>query len=297
LRGTQYPIIPFIGYEKRAIVKDTKVRLGIQTDDADLINQKVGDFQHDDLIFADIPKPQKRRQSEYPVGVRPSGTQIRLPGRPDGRSFDADLKLLSDIIEDKENALKREIEEKSHQHRKWNESHVDLTREPLSPVQSPGPELAFRPATAQYHYLMTPPSSVTSDSIEQAAHAQDKVEPFSFRYSSPMEEDEPIGQPAYRRRIGRGGRLWIDRRGLPPVGRIFDDSPVSDRWKYDQDDDEEQPIYEKDPYGFAALRFRSTIPFPSHLFPQRRGHDAAALNGANNRAIAAAPQPQPPAPT
>merc|ERR1712093_115575 len=157
---------------------------------------------------------------------------MRFQGRPDGKVLDADLILLSDIMAQKENALQVEIEEKAQQHRKWNLGHVDLTRQPLSPVHGQGSEMGFRPATAQYQYLMTPPSSVTSESFDHPSPAQEMPEPFSFRYGSPPEEDEPRGQPAYRRRIGRGGRLWIDRRGMTAPQKGVD-TEISDRWKYD----------------------------------------------------------------
>jgi enhancer of polycomb-like protein len=217
-----------------------------------------------------------------------------MQGRPDGRPLDADLVLLSDLQARKENMLQMEIQEKSKQHEIWNSGFEDLTREPLSPVCQ-GFQAGFRPVTAQYQ-LLTPPSSVTSESFENPSPAHEKPEPFTFRYSSPFEEDDPLGQPAYRRRIGRCGRLWIDRRGMPSVAREVNDI-VSDRRKYDQDDDVEQPVYEMDPYDTKALRFRATIPFPQHLIPQRVRQESAqqarTANGSsppNNRTIAATPQ-------
>jgi enhancer of polycomb-like protein len=255
-------------FEQRAKVKEAKVRLGIKTDDEDLINQKVCNTLSVREIIANKQQPQKRKVMDFTQLSRaPLGQQMRFPGRSDGRPLEADLILLSDVIAQKENMLQIEIEEKAQQHRKWNSGHVDLTREPLSPVHGQGPDTGFRPATAQYQYLMTPPSSVTSDSFDHPSPSQEKSESSTFRYSSPPEEDEPCGQPAYRRRIGRCGRLWIDRRGMSSA-KGFDDS-VSDRWKYDQDDDDEQPVYEMDPYDTKALRFRATIPFPPHLFPPR----------------------------
>jgi len=234
---------------------------------------------------------------DFPQLQRPPGTQLRLPGRSDGRPIDADLILLSDVIAQKENMLQIEIEEKAQQHRKWNQGHVDLTREPLSPINGQGAETGFRPATAQYQYLMTPPSSVTSESFDQPSPAQEKPEPFTFRYSSPPEEEDHRGQPAYRRRIGRNGRLWIDRRGMSSAAKGVDESG-SDRWKYDQDDDDEQSVYELDPYDTKALRFRATIPFPPHLYPQRARQENGSAqlprppggSPTNNRAIAAAQQ-------
>ncbi|KAF4625459.1 hypothetical protein G7Y89_g12707 [Cudoniella acicularis] len=270
-------------FEQRAKVKEAKIRLGIKGDDEDLINQR----------------PQKRKISDFPQLQRPPPNQLRLPGRSDGRPLDADLILLSDVLAQKENILQREIEEKTNQHRKWNMHHIDLTRDPLSPVNGQGPETGFRPATAQYQYLMTPPSSVTSESFDQASPCQEKPDPFTFRYSSPPEEDEQRPQPAYRRRIGRCGRLWIDRRGMSATVKGGDDF-MTDRWKYDQDDDDEQPVYEMDPYDTKALRFRATIPIPPHLYPQRSRIDernrVAGGSPSTNRAVAA-PQPAVVAPT
>jgi len=132
----------------------------------------------------------------------------------------------------------------------------------------------FRTATAHYQYLMTPPSSVTSESFDHPSPSQqDKSEPVTVRYSTPPEENEHRGQPAYRRRIGRGGRLWIDRRGMSNADKSIENNQ-SDRWKYDQDDDDEgQQVYEVDPYDTKALRFRSTIPLSTHLYPQRARPD------------------------
>jgi enhancer of polycomb-like protein len=46
-----------------------------------------------------------------------------MPGRSDGRPFDAELIMLSDVIAQKENLLRAEIEDKAEQHRKWNINH------------------------------------------------------------------------------------------------------------------------------------------------------------------------------
>jgi enhancer of polycomb-like protein len=288
-------------FEQRAKVKEAKVRLGIKTDDEDLINQRVSKVPINQLTEADLQEqPQKRKMPDSVTLQRPPGSQLRIPGRSDGRPLDADLILLEDLLAQKENMLQNEIEEKAAQHRKWNQGHVDLTREPLSPVSGQGVETGFRPATAQYQYLMTPPSSVTSETFDQLSPIQEKPEPFSFRYSSPPEEDLPQGQPAYRRRIGRNGRLWIDRRGMSSAAVKGVDESGSDRWKYDQDDDDEQAVYELDPYDTKALRFRATIPFPNHLYPQRTRQEAAqvarppAVSPANSRAIATTQQPRAP---
>lgn len=142
---------------------------------------------------------------------------------------------------------------------------------------------------------MTPPSSVTSDSLDQGSPVADKSETAMLRFASPPPDDEPRGQPAYRRRIGRGGRLWIDRRGMSAGTRSLD-ADVADRFKYDHDDDDEPPTYEYDPYDLKALKFRATIPLPAHLHLQRSLGQNTRPNGSSPNAVRAiaAPQPAPP---
>ncbi|CZT13688.1 related to YMR164c and Gal11p [Rhynchosporium agropyri] len=259
-------------FMERAKVKEAKIRLGIKTDDDDLlVNQR----------------PQKRKIADFSQPPRLPGSQVRFPGnRPESKALDVDLLLLSDVMAQKENTLQTEIEEKAQQHRNWNQDHVDLTREPLSPAHGQGSDMGFRPATAQYQYLMTPPSSVTSESFDHPSPAQEKQEAFFFRSESPPPEDELRGQPAYRRRIGRAGRLWIDRRGMTAPQKVLD-TDTSDRWKYDQDDDDEQPVYEMDPYDTKALRFRATIPMLAHTNPQtqRPRQDERTVQHAGTTAV------------
>lgn len=287
-------------FEKRKKLKEVKEKLGIKGDDEDLINQKVRASTLDLATIADLQQPQKRKISDFPPNMqRPPAGQTRMPPHVDGRTMNAELLQLRDVKEQRERDLQKEIEEKTMQHRIWNANHIDVTREPLSPVNGQGPDTGFRPATAQYQYLMTPPSSVTSESFDQPSPAHENHEALTVRYSSPPEEEEKKTQPAYRRRIGRGGRLWIDRRGMSSAVKGPVDDVVSDRSKYDLDDDEDQAVYEVDPYDTKALRFRATIPFPPHLFPQHSRQDnrnrPAGGSPMNNRAVAAAQQ-QPSAP-
>ena len=171
---------------------------------------------------------------------------------------------------EKECEIEREIEVKKQQHNKWNENFVDRTRVPLDEEMEDGEfALAFRPATTEY--LPTPPASVSSEiSGEQQAHAHDKAHlpemqpehahehpqtpttsPSALvRFSEPQPHhayDAP--QPMYRRRTGRGGRTWLDRRGLVQVDRTQLDPVVADRWKYDCDDEPAGGAY---PHGYSA---------------------------------------------
>ncbi|KAF3346720.1 hypothetical protein VD0002_g7298 [Verticillium dahliae] len=280
-------------FEQRAKLKEMKLKLGIKGEDDDLFNNK----------------PQKRKAADAPTLQRPPGSAMRMAVRPDGRTMEADLVQLADKLLEKENELRADVEQKVQTHRKWNQNHIDLTRGPLSPVRDEGMEVSFRPAKTQY--LMTPPASTSEDSDamdvdDEPAPAADKRDMAMFRFTAGGggggKEKPPTQQPAFRRRIGRLNRLWIDRRGLASPPREDDDA--SDRWKYDQDDDEDPPVYEVDPFDTRALKFRATIPLSPFIFPRRpvgpaeggaNGSQGAAANG--NRPALPQPPPQPNAPS
>jgi enhancer of polycomb-like protein len=263
-------------FEVRAQLKEHKIRLGIKTDDEDLINQKVSSTPS--ACFharydTDDPQPQKRKAPDVPTMQRPPPpTQLRIAVRPS--AAEADLSVLADRLAEKENELRADIEKKVQSHNEWNRNHLDLTRGPLSPVHGPRQDPSFRPAKTQY--LMTPPASASSESLEEPTpmdldkpeRPQRELVPqnpqafFKFRGVA-CDEESRKAPPAYRRRIGRLQRLWIDRRGMatPPSEARAE---VVDRWKYDQssDDEEDPPTYEADPFDTNALRFRASIPLP-----------------------------------
>ncbi|ATY66462.1 histone acetyltransferase complex component Epl1 [Cordyceps militaris] len=270
-------------FEERARLKHIKLKLGIKGEDDDLVNQK----------------PQKRKPVDTTAAARAAGANVRTPVRPDGRQMEADLLQLADQLAEKDKELRNEIETKVQNHRRWNHNHIDLTVDPLSPVEDPGLELKFRPAKTQY--LMTPPASVSSDSMDV-----DEEGPTPMRLDRPQASPafqfkaggiacEPLqtNQPAFRRRIGRLSRLWIDRRGMATPPKT-DSQGCSDRWKYDSDDDDdvEPPVYEIDPFDTRALKFRATIPLSSYLFRGRPTVPPEVLSSAATRALPAPPSAQ-----
>jgi enhancer of polycomb-like protein len=282
-------------FEQRARVKDIRIRLAIKADDEDLINQKVCTRISISSVAimerTNSRQPQKRKPTEVPPSQRQPGTQLRLPVRPDGRPLEADLTLLSDLLAQKENLLQAEIDQKIQQHQRWNQNHIDLTREPLSPVRSEDKNAGFRSATAQY--LLTPPASVSSESSDPLSPVHEKDEAASFHFASSSEEVEIQEKPAYRRRIGRLGRLWIDRRGLPLPAKKMNESIV-DRWKYDHDDDDEQPVvYEVDPYDTKAIKFRATIPSAPLIFSRRPQQELVPSNSHVTNGTAGSPPTRP----
>ena len=199
------------------------------------------------------------------VTQRASGNQYRLPQRSDGRPADADLIVLSDILTDQERLLTQDIDTKIAQHQQWNIGYMDMTRAPLTPPFDSDAGSTFRTATTEY--LPTPPASITSESSGEAALDfgtlnAGKADSVAVRYASPSYDGPYHSQPSFRRRYGRGGRLWIDRRGMRlPIRTDFD----TNRFKYDDDDDEDEaPVYFVDAFDTESMQFRAKLfPTPS----------------------------------
>ena len=251
-------------YEQRASLRQVKKKLPDPYRDGDeelLINQRVS--RRSRITARVMLKSQKPKKPAPTAGNLPSrgqGTSGRPPLRPDGRSSDADLVLLSDMLAEKENAVQREIKDKIRQHQKWNEHYVDLTRQPLTPPPEENFN-SFRPAVTEY--LPTPPASDSSEHSENAmeVNVPRKQEAVSVRYAAPSPNSPNKDQPAFRRRIGRGGRILIDRRGMQPQSKTVTDSKIAERFRYDDDgdDDDEHFTYTLDPYDISSMRYRAAI--------------------------------------
>ncbi|MCJ1307529.1 Enhancer of polycomb-like protein 1 [Agyrium rufum] len=255
-------------FEQRTSLRHVKRDLPVKLQQGDedlLINQK----------------PQKKKVLEINTSQQPTGTVLGLPPRPDPRTAtETDLTLYSDLLAEKENIIEREIKSKIEQHETWNKGYVDLTRAPITPPLSK--EImgtSFR--TAMMEYLPTPPDSVSSEHenagdvemsldgpapgrMSSSSSPTRKKDEFSVavRYASLSNENDSFPQPSFRRRIGRGGRLMIDRRNM--FVRTEDAPALNerlvDRFAYDRDDDDEDdevPLYAVDPYAVAHMRYRA----------------------------------------
>jgi len=141
-----------------------------------------------------------------------------------------------------------------------------MTKAPLTPPLETGAGLTFRTATTEY--LPTPPASVASEHSGDAASDMggvnlDKSDSVAVRYASPSYDGPRHTQTSFRRRYGRGGRLWIDRRGMRSPSKQAMILPVSDRFKFDDDDDDDEvQIYIHDPFDAESMQFRSKL-FPT----------------------------------
>ena len=202
-----------------------------------------------------IKEQPKKKAVEMPPAQHPSSPQLRAT-RPGAQTAE-DLQLLEDVQAEKENEILREIKQNIAKHIKWNEGYVDLTRRPLSPSPERTYDVAFRPAITTQ--LPTPPSSNASEDMDTALDLrspsrQDQLLPRA------MDIDEGTKRiPSFRRRIGRGGRLMIDRRNLAAHHKADMDPLMADRFKYDREDSDEETTYERDKYDIQIMQHRAIM--------------------------------------
>ena len=241
---------------------------------------------------------QKPKKKSVDINQRLPNIQ-QLQRRPDGKATEADLILLADLHADQERHITEQINLKISQHQQWNEGWVDWTKAPLTPPLETGTRSTFRTATTEY--LPTPPASISSEhsgdvTTDIGALNLKKAEVVTVRYASPAYDGPCHSQPSYRRRYGRGGRLFIDRRGMRTQSRAGLHTPIEDRYKFDDDDEEDEPpIYFVDTYDTESCLFRAKIlpstPTQAQL-QARRAQMEASLHSGDNASMAARPQRQ-----
>jgi len=113
--------------------------------------------------------------------------------------------------------------------------------------------------------LPTPPASISSEHMgdvtaDYSSPSRGNDESITVRYESPSYDEPGQNQPSFRRRYGRGGRLMIDRRGMRLQSTEGLDDTVVDRYKFDQDEDEDEiPTYPIDQYDIPRMRYRAHI--------------------------------------
>ncbi|EXJ85399.1 hypothetical protein A1O1_05763 [Capronia coronata CBS 617.96] len=262
-------------FEQRLAFRDTKRKLGIKGDEELLVNQKVN-----------LAAPSKRVSQTYlaaqkqklPPGMTANqaalAQQLRMPMAP---GPGPELRTLEDVTAAREREIQKEIQTNIEKHIRWNEGFVDKTMTPLTPEHEedyPSPDGLFREAMAATEYLPTPPASISDDEAQQPREGSDVVmkdvsRPSTpFRYASPG-DDETVGHmPSFRRRMGRGGRIMIDRK-LPRMKRDFSGD---DRFKFDSDDEEVRDVEPSEESMFPRLVQRA------YLLGNARPTDAQAMS-------------------
>ncbi|KAI9684302.1 MAG: Enhancer of polycomb-like protein 1 [Bathelium mastoideum] len=240
-------------FEQRSTVKNVKRELGVKGDDEDLINHKP------------IPKPSKIK-TDGGVVQRVPGTVLRAPPRVDGRPPDTELVSLEDQKAERQRLIDRSIEERITQHQNWNTGYHDLTWRPLTPPLE-SPITGFQPViVTTADGLPSPPPSSAEDNMDvngaapaKPVNANALALPAPQNSSTTLTGTPPISAPsaqqqsailAFRTRVGRNNRTWLDRRlvqpsptqtSLDPNINLFAalDPAVADRSKYDLDDDDD----------------------------------------------------------
>ncbi|RPB16064.1 hypothetical protein P167DRAFT_481593 [Morchella conica CCBAS932] len=247
-------------FEHRRTLIATKRKLGIRGDDEDLIPAK----------------PKKPR----PVD---STSSTRIPGRQDGKPAEADLRQLSNFKLDKEKQrAERHLELKnSRVVPKYN--IIDLTSDVLFEHETPkltGPNAAF--CAVQTYFLPSPPASADSmdSSPESSPSHQQSQRHISVIQASPKKA--PLRNlPTFRRRVGRGGRIRIDRR-LPAFEPLPDvEEVVWDRMKYDREEDCYPQVYDVDINNDTNIQFRARMLSPPPETQSYHPHHRRSIMGSS----------------
>lgn len=258
-------------FEQRHAVKEIKRRLSIKADDEELlITQKVrrpkrADARRFTDNFQPAPKPKPRpdleRVRQNIPGMKPQVT------RADGRLVDSDLVYLEEQQAKKTEAIDTFIEDNLVKHQKWNVGWVDATWRPITPpLEQAAAKSDFRTVFTESQ-LPTPPASVSDDegadsmAVVRAKTPDTHRRSARIRFGSPPDDVPFQDQSRYRRRIGRGGRVMIDRRGVKrqklESGHL--DERIADRWKYAGDSSEDEQTYPVDWTDNLHIRYRIMI--------------------------------------
>ncbi|KAH3907764.1 polycomb-like-enhancer protein [Parastagonospora nodorum] len=241
-------------FEQRAAVKEIKRKLSIKGDDEELL-----------ITQKPAPKPKRpadlERVRQNIPGMKPRDT------RSDGRLVDGDLVYLEEQQTKKTEAIESFIEDNLVKHQKWNVGWVDATWRPITPpLELPAAKSDFRTVFTQSQ-LPTPPASVSDEggadamTVDRVNKQDEPRRSARIRFATPPEDVPFQDQTRFRRRIGRGGRVMIDRRGMKRQkienGEV--DERVADRWKFSGDSSEDEQIYAVDWTDTMHIRYRNMI--------------------------------------
>ncbi|KAF1361965.1 hypothetical protein EJ07DRAFT_109140 [Lizonia empirigonia] len=241
-------------FEQRHAVKEIKRRLSIKADDEELlITQKPAPKPK--------PRPDLERVRQNIPGMKPQVT------RADGRLVDSDLVYLEEQQAKKTEAIDTFVEDNLVKHQKWNVGWVDATWRPITPpLEQAAVKSDFRTVFTESQ-LPTPPASVSDDegadsmAVVRANPPDTARRSARIRFGSPPDDVPLQDQSRYRRRVGRGGRVMIDRRGVKrqKLESSQLDERIADRWKYSGDSSEDEQTYPVDWTDNLHIRYRIMI--------------------------------------
>ncbi|RPB25342.1 hypothetical protein L211DRAFT_117046 [Terfezia boudieri ATCC MYA-4762] len=267
-------------FELRTAVKDFKRKNNLRGDDEDLYESS---------------KSRKTNLLPPPLPVRAGAQNIVRVGS-DMRPPEAELTQLSEAQRKKVDKWRGAVEAGQQKRMHSNMGVEDYTEMPISDLDLSRAFDDYR--AVQTFYLPSPPPSLSPVQSPREGHF-DELRHMPIICSENINNTSQKSLPQYRRRIGRGGRLFIDRKNLPMISPKKRDSIseiVLDRFKYDNFEDD--PIYEYpvDYNSTFALRYRARMLSPPtenhHITPQQyamRRQQAQELLAAQGHAL---PTPQ-----
>lgn len=258
-------------FEARVAVKDIKRKLSIKGDDEELlITQRVSrgkEMGEGNRTNASQPAPKPKQRPDLErvrqniPGMKPQVT------RADGRLVDNDLVYLEVEQAKRTEAIDTFIEDNLVKHQKWNVGWVDATWRPITPpLEQPAQRSDFRTVFTESQ-LPTPPTSVSDGegadaiAVERVSRRIDTRPNARIRYGTPPDDVPFHDQSRYRRRIGRGGRMMIDRRGVKrqKLENSIVDDRIADRYRFSGDSSEDEQTYPVDGYSNLHIRYRIMI--------------------------------------
>lgn len=248
-------------FEQRHAVKELKRKLSIKGDDDELlINQKPA------------PKPKRtadvERQRQTLPGMKPQDPRLN------GRVADGDLTYLEEQQAKRTEAIDSFIEDNLVKHQKWNVGWVDATWRPITPPLEPAAAKSDFRTVFTESQLPTPPASVSDEegadtmAVAPLSKQSETRRSARIRFATPPDDVPFQDQSRFRRRIGRGGRMMIDRRGVKRQKTERVDDRLADRWRFSGDSSEDEQSYPVDWTDNLHIRYRIMI--------ERQGEKAAA---------------------
>ena len=132
---------------------------------------------------------------------------------------------------------------------KYNMADVTMDALYKQPDPNPKPPSSYF-CSVQTHYLPSPPHSAESVEFSPDSDAGSPAGKMVSIIQASARKTVALNLPNYRRRVGRGGRILVDRRGRTSIAKENADPMVLDRMKYDNyDSHDEDTTFTVDPFS------------------------------------------------
>lgn len=235
-------------FEQRAELRQSMCLLNIQDEEDDL------------LVTAKTPK---KRPVEVPTTQRlQAGSQLKLITHQDSVAPpETDVVKLRELFAQRDQKVQTQINSQIDKHEQWNQKFIDRTVDSLLGINTnifeKTGQISVEWASIKIDgtkQLPTPPESIGNDYETEEERPAKRV-----RIAHPREQKSFRGAPRFRSRIGRGGRLLLDRHNMRCATRAQISHVIVDRFKYDREDGDDEMLGLVDLYINTAY-FRQEPP-------------------------------------